>query len=32
MKREDTLCEQLADADRLEGTIKRNLEVLNYGE
>ncbi|GEM_PF-1446973 len=32
MKRADTLYEQLTDADRLEGTIKRNLEVLNYGE
>jgi len=32
MTRADTLYEQLADADRLEATIKRNLEVLNYGE
>jgi len=32
MKRADTLYEQLADADRHEATIKRNLEVLGYGE
>ena len=27
-----TLYEQFAEADRLEATIKRNLEVLGYGE
>ena len=27
-----TLFEQFAKADRLEVTIKRNLEVLGYGE
>jgi len=27
-----TLFEQLTEADRLEATIKRNLEVLGYGE
>lgn len=32
MKRAGTLYEQFADADRLEATIKRNLEVLGYGE
>lgn len=31
MKREDTLCEQFIEADRLEATIKSNLEVLGYG-
>ena len=32
MKRGDTLYQRFIEADRLEGTIKRNLEVLNYGE
>jgi type I restriction enzyme M protein len=27
-----TLYEQFAEADRLEAAIKRNLEVLGYGE
>ena len=27
-----TLYEQFADAERLEATIKRNLEVLGYGQ
>jgi type I restriction enzyme M protein len=27
-----TLYEQFAEADRLEATIKKNLEVLGYGE
>lgn len=27
-----TLYEQFAEADRLEAVIKRNLEVLGYGE
>ncbi len=31
MKRAATLYEQFAQADRLEATIKRNLEVLGYG-
>jgi hypothetical protein len=26
------LSQQFAEADRLEATIKRNLEVLGYGE
>jgi hypothetical protein len=31
MKRAATLYEQFIEADRLEATIKRNLEVLGYG-
>jgi len=31
MKRADTLYEQFIESDRLEDTIKRNLEVLGYG-
>jgi len=31
MKRADTLHEQFSQADRLEVTIKRNLEALGYG-
>ncbi len=32
MGSEHFLREQFADADRLEATIKRSLEVLDYGE
>lgn len=32
MGNEVKLYEQFAEADRLEATIKRNLEVLGYGE
>lgn len=32
MKRAATLYEQFIEANRLEATIKRNLEVLGYGE
>lgn len=31
MKIADTLYEQFAEADRLEATIKKNLEGLGYG-
>ncbi len=32
MIRAATLYEQFAQADQLEATIKRNLEILGYGE